>query len=260
MTDVTKQLIAELERTKGSPDFDDCRHRCFARYRQTKDRQLRNALIASHMGVAMLSANRYRNRGVELAELEQVAAMGLIKVIERYDPENGAPFISFAFPTILGELRRYFRDQSWTVRPPRQIQERVLALNAIIGELTHRLCRQPTVEELAKELELTIEEVVEAFEADAGYSPQELSSEAEDCLAHHELGYDSVENWAVISRATVKLSARDRRILELRFVHEMTQSRIAREVGVSQMQVSRLLMRALAKLRPVTGPEPAPSQ
>ena len=146
----------------------------FVEFRRTRDRALRNALIERHLGIAYHLAGRYRHRGVADEDLEQVAMIGLLKAVERFDPEHGSSFCSFATPTILGELRRYFRDSTWAVRVPRQLQERVLAMSGVVGTLTQRLGRSPSPKEIADETGLTEEDVLEALEADGAYGTTPL--------------------------------------------------------------------------------------
>jgi len=231
----------------------------FCEYRTSRDRELRNRLIERHLGIAHHLARRYRHRGVGDDDLVQVAMIGLLKAVERFDPERGASFASFATPTILGELRRYFRDATWAVRVPRQLQEHVLAISAAIGPLAQRLARSPSPKEIADETGLSEEEVLEALEADGAYgtTPLEPAGEsgarldttmrlADDPDTRAEL---MVERRLLASSLVATLSVRERNIVELRFGQGLTQSQIAQQIGVSQMQVSRLLTRALAAMR-----------
>jgi RNA polymerase sigma-B factor len=233
----------------------------FAEYRRTRDRALRNALIERHLGIAYHLAGRYRRRGVADEDLEQVAMIGLLKAVERFDPEHGSSFSSFATPTILGELRRYFRDYTWAVRVPRQLQERVLAMSGVVGTLTQRLGRSPSPKEIADETGMTEEEVLEALEADGAYgtAPLEPASDAgfrpdtsPRLAGDPDTRTDQVVERRLLAASLVsRLSEREQEIVELRFVRSLTQSEIAERIGVSQMQISRLLTRALAKMREV---------
>ena len=244
---------SECERG-ASPEEGD-----FFEYRRTRDRELRNRIIEQHLGIAYRLARRYRHRGVSDDDLTQVATIGLLKAVERFDPERGSSFIAFATPTILGELRRYFRDSTWAVRMPRQLQERVLATSAVVGTLTQRLKRSPSPKEIADEAGLTEEEVLEAMEADGAYGttplepvPQpglrvDTTARLADALA--EPADQIVETRLMAASLVARLPERERRIVELRFVRGLTQSQIAQQIGVSQMQVSRLLSRALASMR-----------
>src|SRR5690349_20945251 len=151
----------------------------FFEYRRTRDRDVRNRLIERHLGIAHHLARRYRHRGVADDDLVQVATIGLLKAVERFDPDRGTAFAAFATPTILGELRRYFRDSTWALRVPRQIQERVLAVGQAVGPLAQRLGRSPSPAEIARESGLTEEEVLEALEADGAYGTSPLETSAD---------------------------------------------------------------------------------
>ena len=231
----------------------------FFEFRRTRDRARRNALIERHVGIAYHLAGRYRHRGVANEDLEQVAMIGLLKAVERFDPEHGSSFSSFATPTILGELRRYFRDSTWAVRVPRQLQERVLAMSGVVGTLTQRLGRSPSPKEIADETGMTEEDVLEALEADGAYGTTQLEPPSDSGYrpdtsarladAPEDRTEQVVERRLLAESLVGKLSEREREIVEMRFVEGLTQSQIAERIGVSQMQVSRLLTRALATMR-----------
>ncbi|HTD50429.1 MAG TPA: SigB/SigF/SigG family RNA polymerase sigma factor [Acidimicrobiia bacterium] len=241
----------------------------FSEFRATRDRDVRNRLIERHLGIAHHLARRYRHRGVADDDLVQVAVIGLLKAVERFDPERGTSFASFATPTILGELRRYFRDSTWAVRVPRQLQEHVLAISAAVGPLSQRLARSPSPKEIANETGLTEEQVLEALEADGAYGTTSLDPAAESggrIDTTMRLADDPetraeqlVERRLLASALVATLSDRERNIVELRFGQGWTQSQIAEHVGVSQMQVSRLLTRALATMRAKASDTAAPS-
>jgi len=234
-------------------------------YRRTRDRTLRNELIERHLGIAHHLARRYRHRGVADDDLVQVATIGLLKAVERFDPGRGVSFATFATPTVLGELRRYFRDSTWAVRVPRQLQERVLAIGAAVGPLAQRLARSPSPKEIADETGFTEEEVLEALEADGAYGTTTLEPTAEAgargdtsmrLADEPEERPDQLVERRVLAASLVEhLSERERLIVDLRFNRGMTQSQIADRIGVSQMQVSRLLTRALATMRARVGDE-----
>ena len=185
--------------------------------------------------------------------------IGLLKAVERFDPEHGSSFSSFATPTILGELRRYFRDSTWAVRVPRQLQERVLAMSGVVGTLTQRLGRSPSPKEIADETGLTEEDVLESLEADGAYGTTQLEPPSDSGYrpdtssrladAPEDRTEQVVERRLLAASLVGKLSEREREIVEMRFVDGLTQSQIADRIGVSQMQVSRLLTRALATMR-----------
>jgi len=240
----------------------------FFEYRRTRDRTLRNELIERHLGIAHHLARRYRHRGVADDDLVQVAMIGLLKAVERFDPDRGVSFATFATPTVLGELRRYFRDSTWAVRVPRQLQERVLAIGTAVGPLAQRLARSPSPKEIADETGFTEEEVLEALEADGAYGTTSLEPAAETGSGSSRVDTsmrladepeerpDQLVERRVLAASLVEhLSERERLIVDLRFNRGMTQSQIAERIGVSQMQVSRLLTRALATMRERVGDE-----
>jgi RNA polymerase sigma-B factor len=231
----------------------------FLEFRRTGDRSLRNELIERHLGIAHHLAHRYRHRGVADEDLVQVATIGLLKSVERFDPERGTSFGAFATPTILGELRRYFRDATWALRVPRQLQERVLAVSRAVGPLTQRLGRSPSPKEIAHEADLSEEEVLEALEADGAYGTSPLDATADvgyrvdktSTLADApDRGPEEVVEQRLLAASLVaQLTDRERYIVELRFARGLTQSQIADRIGVSQMHVSRLLSSALERMR-----------
>jgi RNA polymerase sigma-B factor len=238
----------------------------FFEYRRTRDRALRNELIERHLGIAHHLARRYRHRGVADDDLVQVAMIGLLKAVERFDPDRGVSFATFATPTVLGELRRYFRDSTWAVRVPRQLQERVLAIGTAVGPLAQRLARSPSPKEIADETGFTEEEVLEALEADGAYGTTSLEPAAETGSSRGDTSMrladepeerpDQLVERRVLAASLVEnLSEREQLIVDLRFNRGMTQSQIAERIGVSQMQVSRLLTRALATMRARVGDE-----
>jgi RNA polymerase sigma-B factor len=218
---------------------------------------LRSDLVELHLPLAEYLARRFGNRGEPHEDLVQVATIGLIKAIDRFDLERGVAFSTYATPTIVGEIKRHFRDRGWTIRVPRRLQEIQAVINQAVSELGQELGRSPTVAELATRVGLSEEEILEGLESANAYSP--LSLDAPDPSGElgaviDQLGeYDDALD-AVIDRETVKplldqLDARAKRILLLRFFRNMTQSQIAEELGISQMHVSRLLSRTLADLR-----------
>jgi RNA polymerase sigma-B factor len=236
--------------------------RLLIRYHEEGDLQAREELVERFLPLARQLARRYQRQNEPLDDLLQVASMGLVKAIDRFDPERGTAFSTYAVPTILGELKRYFRDSGWAVHVPRGMQERVMKLDQASQELHRRLGRSPSAGELARELDLNSEEVLEAMEAASAYdaiSLEEHRSESSDpqeptyadSLGREEERYELVEYGATIAPTMKALSERERLILHLRFVEDLTQSEIADRIGVSQMHVSRLIRRALARLRAV---------
>jgi RNA polymerase sigma-B factor len=237
----------------------------FARYHRTRDPALREALVRRFLPLARHLAGRYARRA-ERDDLEQVAALALLKAIERYDPERGNAFSSFAVPTILGELKRYFRDLGWTVRVPRDLQELSLRLSRVTGELTAALGRSPTVAELAQHCDVGVEQVVEALATSTAHHPDSLdrprSEEDEESVgevlgAREDPAFAQVETAAELDQLLRQLSDRERLILHLRFRLELTQAEIGERVGVSQMHVSRLIRESIEQLHSAASP-PAP--
>jgi len=230
----------------------------FRTYVATRDRSLRNRLVEAHRGLATSIANDYRGRGVDLDDLVQIALLGTLKAVERYDPERGIPFSSFASRTINGEIKRYFRDRTWAVRPPRTAQERHLDLRGASEALSARIGRAPTIAELATEMNLTEDEVLEAMEAGAAYRATSLDARRPGqsetgSLADQLPGSDTasrpVELRVLVGQLLGTLPRREAEILRLRYYEELTQSEIASRLGLSQMHVSRLIRRCLVDLR-----------
>ncbi|HEX9356935.1 MAG TPA: RNA polymerase sigma factor SigF [Streptosporangiaceae bacterium] len=220
--------------------------------------RIRGELVELHLPLVEYLARRFRNRGEWLDDLTQVATIGLIKSIDRFDLARGVEFSTYATPTIVGEIKRHFRDKGWAVRVPRRLQELKLALTKAIGDLAQREGRAPTVAEIAAHLQMTEEEVLEGLESANAYSTVSLDapdSGDDDAPAVAEsLGMlddalEGVEYRESLKPLLEQLPSREKRILLLRFFGNMTQSQIASELGISQMHVSRLLARTLAQLR-----------
>ena len=220
--------------------------------------QIRDRLVRMHLPLVEHLARRFRNRGEPLDDLTQVATIGLIKSVDRFDPQRGVEFSTYATPTIIGEIKRHFRDKGWAVRVPRRLQELRLSLTAATSELSQRNGRSPTVAELATHLGLTEEEVLEGLESANAYSTLSLdvpesgddeSPAVADSLGSEDEALEGVEYRESLKPLLEQLPAREKRILLLRFFGNMTQSQIAEEIGISQMHVSRLLARTLTQLR-----------
>ena len=226
------------------------------------DASARDELIAMYRPLADGLARRYLGFGEPLDDLVQVASIGLLNAISRFDPDRGVSFVAFATPTILGELKRHFRDKGWAVRVPRRLQEHALEVRRVMGELSQELGRSPTVDEIATATGMSDDDVLEASDAMLAYVTTSLDAPfAEDMTlgetlpVDDERALDAAEAWADLADHVSRLPDRERRILALRFFRGLTQTEIAEEVGVSQMHVSRLLARALATLRhDLTGP------
>jgi RNA polymerase sigma-B factor len=232
--------------------------RLFVTYRDTGERAVRNELVEAHRGLAASIANDYRGRGVELDDLVQIAMLGMIKAVQRYDVDRGIPFSSFASRTVNGEIKRYFRDRTWAVRPPRSAQERHLDLRRARAALSLRLSRPPTVAELAGELDVSEDDVLDAVEAGAAYRATSLDARRPgdddqgplgDRLPGAEAPAGRVEMRLLVDQLLDTLPEREAEIMRLRFYEELTQSQIAERLGISQMHVSRLMRRCLVDLR-----------
>jgi len=224
--------------------------------RLKEDPTARDELVHLHMPLVEYLARRFRGRGEPLDDLIQVGSVGLLKAIAGFDPSRGLEFSTYATPTVLGEIKRYFRDHAWTIRIPRRLQELGLSISKTIPVMSQELGRPPTVPEIAQSLNVSDEEVVEAMEAGRAYSPLSLDTPAgddgEDQMARMGAEDDSIklfEAWSTVKSLLAKLPVRERQVLQLRFVAGKTQTDIARELGISQMHVSRLLGKTLTFLR-----------
>jgi RNA polymerase sigma-B factor len=215
----------------------------FGRYRETHDRAIRNELVEEHRWLAQHCARRFARKGEPIEDLLQVATVGVLKAVERFDPAYGVVFTTFAVPTVMGELRRHFRDKTWSVHVPRRAKELYQAVSGVAEELSQSLMRSPTVPEIAQRAGTTVEDTLEALEVRASYRGVPLAPPGDD----ERVG--GPEARLTVDRLLDTLPDRDRRIVEMRFIHGMTQSEIAGEVGVSQVQVSRLLRAALERMR-----------
>ncbi len=228
----------------------------FRKLRTSNDPALRTQLIEAHLGLVEYLARRFAGRGEPLDDLIQVATIGLVKAVDRFDPDREVEFSTYATPTIVGELKRHFRDKGWAVRVPRRLQELNLRLGSVISQLSQDLQHSPTVAEIAEASGATQEEVLEALDSAHAYSLISLDAgTTEEGLSYHEqIGGEDEALEALEERVSVgpllrQLAPRERRMLYLRFFKGMTQSEIARDLGISQMHVSRLLARTLATLR-----------
>lgn len=213
---------------------------------------LRDRVVESHLGLVEHLARRYTDRGEPYDDLVQVGTIGLLKAVDRFDPAMGPSFAAYAVPTILGEIRRHFRDRGWAVRVPRRLQELTRTLAAARASLTQELGRAPTVDELATRAGVDAEAVLEGLESAGAYATVPLDADHDAGGAHlavDDSGLEGVENREALRPLLERLPARERRILALRFVRGMSQSEIATDVGISQMHVSRLLARTLGTLR-----------
>ena len=234
----------------------------FRAWQGSGDQAAREELVQRYMPLARVLARRYRHTSEPFEDLVQVASLALLKAIDRYDPELGHSFKAFAVPTILGEMRRYFRDCAWALHVPRAAKEQARMVRDALEDLRRRHGRAPTVNQLAEFLELNAEQILDALAAIEAYETSPLDARRpgneEDGMTYAEaLGeederFDLVECDVAVRSALAEIAPRERRILRLRFVEDLTQSEIADRVGVSQMQVSRLLSRSLDRLRALT--------
>jgi len=245
-----------------APGATDDVQALFRRWQRDGEAEAREALVRQYMPLARGLARRYGRSSEPYEDLLQVASLGLLKALDRYDADRGHPFASFAVPTILGEMRRYFRDSGWAVHVPRGAQERALKVRDAQERLANRNGRAPTVNQLAEYLELDIEAVIDALQAVNAYDTLSLdaprpSADGEVVAYGESLGsederYELVELDATLASVLGDIPPRERLILHMRFVEDLTQTEIAQRLGISQMQVSRLLRRSLEQLRTLT--------
>jgi RNA polymerase sigma-B factor len=230
----------------------------FKRYLETRDPAARDALVERFLPLARQLARRYQRAEEPLDDLIQVASLGLVKAIDRFDTDREVAFSSYAVPTILGEIKRHFRDRTWSVRVPRDLQELSLKVDRAVVAMAKDLQRQPTVPELAEKLEVTEEQVLEAMEASSAYRATSLSAPRGgedqgdtlgDTVGTEEQGYNLAENRATLDRLLQTITPREREVLRLRFEEDLTQAEIGERIGVSQMQVSRLIRQSVTRLR-----------
>jgi RNA polymerase sigma-B factor len=221
------------------------------------DESAREEALVELMPLVRALASRYAGRGEPLEDLVQVGSIGLIKAVDRFDVDRGVDFASYAVPTIVGEIRRHFRDKAWAMHVPRRLKELSLRLSRTLDQLTNELGRSPTIAELAAAAGVEEEEAIDALDSMNAYSTRSLHApfddDSDDSLSEKlgtdEIGYAEVEDGTIVAAGLDALDERERQIVELRFFHELTQSQIASEIGISQMHVSRLLRRALATMR-----------
>lgn len=234
-----------------------CQSALEAKHREftlTRSPDLRSELVEAHLGLARQVARRFSNRGETLDDLFQVATMALLKALDRFDPDRGVKFSTYATSSMTGELKRHFRDHAWAIRVPRSLQELHLSTNEAVETLRHRLGRSPTMADIADYLGEPEEDVLLAVEAGRAYRITSLDAPVPGDdrafeMGHDDPEFDNADERTDLSPLLSKLPGRERRILHLRFVEGLTQSEIADRVGLSQMHVSRLLARSLAELR-----------
>ncbi len=251
---------AEKAAVRRKPLRDAATPELFAEYQRKRDPSVREALILAHMNLVRYLARKFANRGEPLEDLTQVGMIGLINAIDRFDPSRGIRFATYATPTIVGEIRRYFRDRGWAVKVPRRLQELNLAANKAVDKLTQKLDRAPTVREVAEVLEVGEQEALEAMElgelyelpsldSEMGADSDETRSVLSDYVGQVDVEIERFERRARLAEALRSLTPRERKIIELRFFDNLSQTQVAQRLKISQMHVSRLQQRALTKLR-----------
>lgn len=240
-------------------------HELFRRYKEEGDVEAREKLVMSHMNLVRFLANKFKNRGEPLDDLIQVGYLGLLKAIDRFDPSRGLEFTTYATPTIMGEIKRHFRDKGWSVRVPRRLQELSAKVNQATDVLTTELQRSPKIEEIAEYLDASVDEVLEAMESSSAYSSVPLEGTGNndnddapsvlDRYATEDSALSFTDDRLIIEEALKGFSPREREVIDLRFLQGMTQIEIAEQLGISQVQVSRLLRRTLKKIQDKIDPE-----
>ncbi|WP_311405635.1 RNA polymerase sigma factor SigF [Lancefieldella rimae] len=253
--------------SRGTPAWDKDRTRkLFAQYQEMHDSEVRDQLIVSHLNLVRFLASKFKNRGEPLDDLIQVGTIGLIKAIDRFDPSRGLEFTTYATPTIMGEIKRHFRDKGWSVRVPRRLQELSAKVNQVTDELTTELQRSPSIEEIAKKLGVSVDEVLEAMESSGAYSSVPLEGggssvdgdEAPSIIDQYITEDEALagsDDRIVLEDAIADFSPREQEIIRMRFVEGLTQVEIAEKLGISQVQVSRLLRRTLKRIQEKIDPE-----
>lgn len=253
-------------KTSGKSAWDKEKTReLFRRFKEEGDMDAREKLVMSHLNLVCFIANKFKNRGEPIDDLIQVGYLGLLKAIDRFDPSRGLEFTTFATPTIMGEIKRHFRDKGWSVRVPRRLQELSAKVNQATDTLTSQLQRSPTIAEIADYLDATVDEVLEAMESSSAYSSVSLEAPSGaddddtpsviDRYATEDSDLAFTDDRIIIEEALASFSPRERDVIEMRFLKGMTQIEIAEKLGISQVQVSRLLRRTLKKIQDKIDPE-----
>lgn len=242
--------------TESPTDDQEIRERTAELFERLPDPEAREELVRIHQPLTEHLARRFTGRGEHVEDLIQVAYIGLLNAIDRFDPSRDVQFPTYAAVTIIGELKRHFRDKGWAVRVPRRLQETGLRVSRMLGQMWQELGRSPTVKEIAARLEVPEEEILEAMEAMQAYSTTSLEAPVGDqgpshaeTLSQDDESLELLESWATVAPKLRELPVRERRILYLRFFRGLTQSEIAQRLGISQMHVSRLLSQTLVQLR-----------
>lgn len=258
-------MPSRTSQKKGKLAWDKERTReQFRRYKEEGDEDAREELIVSHLNLVRFLASKFKNRGESLDDLIQVGTIGLIKAIDRFDPSRGLEFTTYATPTILGEIKRHFRDKGWSVRVPRRLQELSAKVNQTTDSLTKELQRSPSVEEIAEALDVSVDDVLEAMESSSAYTSVPLegggsgddeASSVIDRYATEDEALATSDDRMIIEQAVKEFSPREQEVISMRFAEGLTQVEIANRLGISQVQVSRLLRRTLKKVQEKIDPE-----
>jgi RNA polymerase sigma-B factor len=252
--------ITSTDTAKHDHDRARSDHRLFLRYSDERDPVDRDTVVERFLPLARQLAARYQRPEEPFDDVFQVACFGLVKAVDRFDPDRGVAFSSYAVPTIMGEIKRHFRDRTWAVRVPRDLQELALRVDRVLSELTREIGRQPSVDEVAAALDLSVEDVLDAMQASSAYRATSLETpraggdtEPGDTLGDTvgivDDGFDRAEERAVLDELMRSLTPREREVIRLRFDEDLTQAAIGERIGVSQMQVSRVLRQAMTRLR-----------
>lgn len=256
---------AKRQLRSGDPSWaKEHTHELFRLYKEEGDEEARQELIVNHLNLVRFIAGKFANRGEPLDDLVQVGTLGLIKAIDRFEPDRGLEFTTFATPTIMGEIKRHFRDKGWSVRVPRRLQELSAKINTTTDDLTAELQRSPTVREVAERLGVTVDEVLEAMESSSAYSsvplegivPEEREESASVIEQYATVDRDlaNSDDRMILDEAIATFAPRDQELLRMRFKEGLTQAEIAEQLGVSQEQVSRLLRKLLKSMQEQMGP------
>jgi RNA polymerase sigma-B factor len=254
-------------RTSGDPDRAQSDRRLFLRFVDARDPVDREAIVERFLPLARQLAARYQRPEEPFDDVYQVACFGLVKAVDRFDVARGVAFSSYAVPTIMGEIKRHFRDRTWAVRVPRDLQELALRVDRVVAELTRELGRAPSVDEVARAVDTECEDILEAMQASSAYRATSLETpraggEGEpgdtlgDSVGRVDDGFNRAEQRAVLHALMRSLTPREREVVRLRFEEDLTQAEIGERIGVSQMQVSRVLRQAIARLRTLARVEP----
>lgn len=255
-----KQVEQDSAKTRARRSRDAATPKLFEEYQESRDPKLREQLILAHMNLVRYLARKFGNRGEPLEDLIQVGTIGLINAIDRFDATRGIRFATYATPTILGEIRRHFRDRGWAVKVPRRLQELSLAVNKAVDQLTQELDRAPTIADIAKKLEVSDEEAMEAMslgelyelpslDRDMGGGGDDSHAVLADYIGEPDREIERFDRHTRLAEALKALGTRERQIIEMRFFDNLSQTEVARRLSISQMHVSRLQHRALKRLR-----------